>query len=292
MKPFRVSATGSLADMQAGVDIGKVFGGYFSSTENVRRFCEVGLMPIESMLPKQIVYVDFGGGQGALTAEVVRALKEKGHAVKAIVVDSNEVFLREAQARGFQTTLSNLETCEGAEVNLITMRAVLHYNNASVQLEILKNAYRLLKKGGYLIHQVSSGTEENCRLRSAIVNIPELGRGTQGEYHWTSVEETHALHVQAGFEDTKIAGDAPACTWGPEEQWERFNTKRTQEAQQANNQELLSVIASERKVYVEAANTLIRTALQKDGAEKTGIESKPDGTYLIHYRYPIFVSRK
>ena len=63
-------ATGTLADIKANTQIGKVHGGYFSSDKNIKEFIKVGISPIVPDLQKEIIYLDFGGGEGVLTINV------------------------------------------------------------------------------------------------------------------------------------------------------------------------------------------------------------------------------
>ncbi len=236
LKKFRASAIGSRADIKAGVDISKVHGGYFSSPKNTKSLLRIGVAAIEKNVPKIVKYADFGGGQGLLARPVVDFLKTKGHTVRAVVADSNENYLAEAKKKGLAVALCNLESCPISDLDLLTMRAVIHYNTPPKQRKIIRNVFSSLKVGGYFVHQVSSGSVANCTLRAAIVNLPELGRGGAGKYHWTSVDEALQLHENAGFSDTYIAGYAPSASWGPEEQWERFNKKLIDDATREQNQ--------------------------------------------------------
>lgn len=77
-KLFEAFASGSKADIQAGVDISKVHGGYFSSVKNAQDFCDFGIGSIEKNLPREMTYMDFGGGQGFLGRLVKSYLEERG----------------------------------------------------------------------------------------------------------------------------------------------------------------------------------------------------------------------
>ena len=292
LKKFRASAIGSRADIKAGVDISKVNGGYFSSPKNNKSLLKIGVAAIEKKLPKIVKYADFGGGQGLLARPVVDFLKTKAHTVRGVVVDGNENYLAEAKKKGLAVALCNLESCPISNLDLLTMRAVIHYNTPPKQRKILRNVFSSLKVGGYFVHQVSSGSVANCTLRAAIVNLPELGRGGAGKYHWTSVDEALQLHEDAGFSDTYIAGYAPSASWGPEEQWERFNKKLIDDATREQNQKKLQKILHRREKYFTAANAVIKKFLKKYGAKETGIEQKSNGNFTIHYPYPIIISRK
>ncbi len=291
-KQFKASAIGSNADIQAGVDISKVVGGYFENPENTKGFCEVGIKPLEGQLPHEVRFVDFGGGDGFLASQVEMYLKNDGFVVDALVMDGNESYVEKAKQRGLATTICNLEECNIDGVNLATVRAVLHYNPPEKQLAIINNICRSLNEGGYFVHQVSSGSDANCKLRSAIVNIPELGRAGSGQYHWTSIDETLKIHNESGFSDTKLAGFAPGASWGPDEQWDRFNAKRSAAAKEAGDVVAVNEIEEVKKKYLEKANILIEDFLEKYGVEETGIEKLADGRYMVNYQYPIIVSKK
>lgn len=292
MGPFQASAIGSRADMAAGVEISKVHGGYFSNPENTRQFCEIGLVPIQAHLPSSLLYIDAGGGEGFLCQSVLEYLQRVGYVVGAIVADGNQQYLDRAQARKLKTVLCNLEDGPFTGVDLITMRAVLHYNTPERQVAILRSMYQALKEGGYLVHQVSSGSDVNSKLRSAIVNIPELGRAGAGNYHWTSLNETIDLHTRAGFLSTELVGYAAPASWGPVEQWDRFNRKRFEDAQAREDVQAVAEIEQTRLIYLEKANGLIAEYERDFDQQETGIEQQHDGSYLIHYQYPIIVSRK
>lgn len=291
-KPFIPSAVGSQADVSAGVNIEQVFGGYFGSQTNAEAFCKIGISPIEHNLPPDALYADFGGGQGMLAQSVRAYLEEKGHRTQTTVVDGNQGYLESAHQRGLQTLLCNLETFALGLQDLITMRAVLHYNKPQEQTTILRNIYNTLHTGGYFVHQVSSGSEENSRLRSSIVNLSSLGRAGHGDYHWTSVDETIALHRKAGFSETALGGYAPPCSWSPEEQWERFNGKSFTEAILGDDGVALEALRLRKTRYLSEARKVIEKYLREFGSEKTGIEKKTDGTFTLHYQYPIITSRK
>ncbi len=289
---MKISSIGTNADSKARVDISKVHGGYFADKTNLEKFTEFGLKPILSNLPKQISYVDFGGGQGHLAYEVKNFLIENGFEVTAIVADANDEYLKVAEKVGLETKHCNLEENNFSELDLVTMRAVLHYNTPENQKMILKNIYNSLKKGGYLVHQNSSGNKENCELRSAIVNIPELGRAGSGNYHWVSEEEYDSLLKEAGFTEIIHGGYAKANSWGPEEQWDRFNAEITKDAVENNNQEELSEIEARKKIYLEKTYKIIEEYSEKYGKDYIGIKESKNRAPLIEYLYPIVISKK
>ena len=73
-----IKAVGTRADISGKVEIGKVFGGYFSNPANAQAFVDLGVKPIFEDLPKSIKYSDFGGGDGYLGKFVADFLKKHG----------------------------------------------------------------------------------------------------------------------------------------------------------------------------------------------------------------------
>lgn len=289
---MKTNAIGTIADKNSGVDISKVFGNYFSNTKNLDAFVSLGIAPIKNNLPKSVNYIDFGGGQGHLAFCVKEYLQTAGFKVITTVADANDGYLELSKKKGLETKLSNLDNVDFKDVDLITMRAVLHYNTPADQISILKNIFKSLKKGGYLVHQNSSGNIENCELRSAIVNIVELGRAGSGNYHWASESEYEEELKQAGFTNIIHAGYAPPGTWGPESQWERFNDEKTKKAIDAGDIRSSTDLEEKRKVYLAKAYKLIGEYSSKYGKEYLGIKDLPDGKVVIEYLYPIIISRK
>ena len=289
---FAKKITGTRADIAAGVEISKVHGGYFSSKKNVEEFIRIGIEPIEKNLPKELVYLDYGGGEGILSEEVSNHLISKGHKVKAIVVDANPKYLEVAKGRGLFTELSNIQESKIKSANLITMRAVIHYNNQENQQGIFNKVFQTLTKGGYLVNQVSSGSKENCELRSAIVNIPSLGRAVSNEvYRWTSESDCIEMLKKAGFKENVLAGYAPKNDWSPEEQWDRFNKNKTEKARENKDEKELKDIKEKMEKYLKEANKLIESYTEKFSNSNLGVIKK-DETYTINYTYPIIISRK
>ncbi len=290
--PSKINA-GTAADLKGGVDIGKMHRGYFSDQKHLNEFITIGLKPIIDHRLKKIKFADFGCGQGQLAFAIKNYLKTIIKNVEAIGIDANPIFLKTAKEQSITSVFGNVAEISLTNLNLATMRAVLHYNDAETQINIIKNIYHSLKNGGTFIHQVSAGTKENCSLRTNIVNLPYLGRGDQEKnYLWTSTEETLELHRTAGFNDTSVVGYASPCFWTIEEQWDRFNAKATEEAKINNNEIKIKSLSERKVIFIEQATLAIKTAIEKDGLEKTGVELLSDGTYRIHYVYPIILCSK
>ncbi|MFA6432211.1 MAG: class I SAM-dependent methyltransferase [Candidatus Paceibacterota bacterium] len=130
---MKTDSIGTNADVAASVDISKVHGGYFADPKNIAMFVKLGIAPIARNIPKIVKYVDFGGGQGHLTIGVKTYLESMGFSVNAVVADANDKYLSLAKERGLQTKMCNLEDCDLPDLNLVTMRAVLHYNTTDNQ---------------------------------------------------------------------------------------------------------------------------------------------------------------
>jgi hypothetical protein len=289
---MKITAIGTQADSAAKVDISKVHGGYFSDPENIERFIEVGIAPIVPELPREVKYVDFGGGQGDLALGVKRYLEANGRTVHAIVADANEEYLHIAETKGLEINPCNIEETTFSDLDLITMRAILHYNSPAQQKLIIKRAFNSLRAGGFLIHQNSSGTKANCELRSALVNIPELGRAGAGDYCWVSEDEYTFLSKDVGFSNTSHVDYAKANSWGPEEQWDRFNSEITKRALEEKDEDTFNDIQKRKKIYLEKAIELIKQYSKVHTTESLQITRAPNGQIEIGYLYPIVVSRK
>lgn len=292
-KKFIPSAVGTQSDLKADVNMAKVFGGYFSSLEVAQYFIEIGIKTIQKELPTDLRYADYGGGQGFLTKIIAEWLKTQGHNVDAFVVDGNAKFLQIAEKDGLKTIECNLESCDFREADLVTMRAVNHYNSPDKQIEILKNAAKSLKENGFLISQISSGSEKNCRLRSNIVNLKSLGRAGEDEkYYWTTIEEYNEFLKTADFVHIEVLGYAPDCSWSPEEQWDRFHEKETKEAEADNNVDKIEKINKRKKLFLKEAYLLIKNYVDMFGEEILGINFDESGKANIKYKYPIIKSQK
>ncbi len=221
------ASIGTSADMKAGVQISKVHGGYFSNEKNAEAFCKIGIDKILPNLPKKLILVDFGGGEGFLTKYVKNYLIARGYKVDASVLDANTQYLEIAKSVGLSIIQSSIQDSKIKNVDLGIARAVVHYNSKEKQQELFNKIFESLKEGGYFVHQLSSGSEENCKLRSDIVNIKSLGRAVAGfKYKWLSEKDCLSRMKKAGFKENFVVGYAPTNSWGPQEQWDRFNKKK------------------------------------------------------------------
>jgi hypothetical protein len=292
MKKLQASV-GTSADMAAGVKISQVYGGYFSDAKNAETFCEIGIKEILPNLPKKITLIDFGGGEGFLTKHVRDYLISKGYEVEASVLDANFQYIEIAKSEGLSVILSSIQDSNVKNTDLIIARAVIHYNPAEMQQSIFNKIFDALKNGGYFIHQLTSGSKENCKLRSDLVNIKSLHRAADDfKYKWISEKECIRMLKKAGFKENFVAGYAKANAWGPQEQWERFNKNRTDEAKLSGDKILLEKIEKEKEIYLTEANNLVKKYLAKYKNRDNDIKKIDEVTYLVEYPYPIIISRK
>ncbi len=287
-----IKSIGTNADKMARVDISKVYKGYFSDPKNIARFIELGIQPIFNHFPMEMTYVDFGGGQGHLAVGVKKYLENSGRKIRTVVVDANEDYLKDSEEKGLEIQLCNLEEVSFSNLDLVTMRAVLHYNAPKDQRLILKNILNSLKTNGHLVHQNSSGNKENCDLRSAISNIPELGRAGSGNYHWICEDDYFQILKEVGFKEITHVGYTKSNEWSPEEQWDRFNSDIVQKVLKNNNQNDLNKIEDRKSIYLQKAYGLIDEYSNKYGKEYLGIIDTGEGRVLIRYSYPIIISKK
>ena len=165
LKP--ADAPGVMTDFNSDVKIGLVHGGYFSSPERAKEFVDIFFESIGKDLPEEVHYADLGCGEGFLGSVVTDFLQREGHKVRTELVDGNPKNVEESKKTGYKCTLADLKEYKGeSPYDLISMRAVNHYNSLSDQEMIMINILENLKEGGFLVNQLSSGTDENCQLRN------------------------------------------------------------------------------------------------------------------------------
>lgn len=279
---FSVLSAGVIADIQSKVKIGKVFKGYFSSPVNAKTFTQIGLPHIASILPAELKLADFGGGDGYLTCEVKNFLEKHNKIVEGIVIDGNPNFLEEAAKKGFITLEASLEETKLKNIDLIIMRAVLHYNSKAVQKKILRKVKSALTNEGIFIHQLSSGDYYNVQLRNKIAHLPSLKRiNDTGDIHFTTVDEYLALCKSVNL-STKLIGYAPESSWTLEEMFDRFHpeTQGMTKEQKSDYRD--------RKSFLREAKELILH--YKETTPIKGIEIN-NNTITVCHSYPIFESR-
>ena len=290
---FNLTVGSCRADMMAGVDISKVQSGYFSDQENIEAFIEIGIARVAADLPNRIRFADFGGGTGVLTTQVSIHLATHGHKIHSIVVDANDQFLEQARGSCSEAVLADLETCQIKHCDLITMRAVNHYNPLVKQQKILNNVYRSMSPGAFLVSQISSGSTENCCLRSEVSNLMSLGRSTCSDgFHWTTVDDYLDLLRAAGFANSACVGEAPGSVWRAEDLWNRFNLNATRQAELVEDGDAQAALSRRRETFFRESQQLFQTYDENYSQDITGLNTDDNGEYIIHFKYPVIISRK
>jgi SAM-dependent methyltransferase len=283
----KIKAVGTRADISGKVEIGKVFGGYFSDSTNAQSFLDLGIKPILDDLPKNIKYSDFGGGEGYLGKFVSDFLKKNGKKADTLIVDANSEYLKKAKKLGLKTKLANLQDVKLLNFDLITMRAVNHYNPLKEQIKILENAHNSLKKGGYLISQISTGNKANVNMRNLIKNKLLKLTGEGEPYEWVTTKKYIQILKSSGFKWIKPVGYAPPGKWALEEQWERYNSKKRAEVLAKGNLKEVEKIDKTKEKYMEYAKKLVKM----EKFRNAGVEKK-DNSYVVHYQYDIIMAKR
>jgi|GEM_PF-1286140 len=287
---FRPTSRIVNADKEAEVEIGKQF--CFSEKDVARQFCKMGMVGIEASLPKKLSCADIGGGAGVLAEQTKEWLEDQGHDVSMVVVDGNSYSLDQARSRGLRTEISRLDELNVGDLDLIVMRAVLHYNDQKTQEKILNNIFYALKGGGYFVSQHAYGNGENSMLRDMIASMAIDMDAKENIYHWPTMEDYKRMLVSSGFEDFQDKGYVTDNVWGPEYMWDRFYGQLLRRAQDTNDNQKMRNLEIFRKEYLRRSNEYIKEVIQQYGAEHVGVRSKDDESYEIVSKYRIVSCRK
>jgi hypothetical protein len=282
------------ADLNHGVEMGKINDGYFSNPAMAQSFLDIALVPLMDDLGSEVQYASFGGGEGYLPAIVVQAIRESGREVNGLVVDANPDFLHLAQARGLQIQCTDLEEVVLSGLDLITMRSVNHYNAPQAQQRILERCLASLKPGGWCVSQNLSGpSEDYCRLASDLSRIPELGRvdEQQDRPHITSQAEFNGFMKGVGFDDVRVAGLAPDIIIGPAYYWVRFNGKAQAEAVSHSDAASLEVLREREQHFLRRANEMIETFMASAPPGEAALIEQVDSSYSMPLHFPIHLGR-
>lgn len=283
----KTKAVGTRADIAGKVEISKVFGGYFSNPENAQAFIDLGIKPILEELPKNIKYSDFGGGDGYLGKFVADYLKKNEKKVDTLIIDANPEYLKKAKSLGLKTKVANIQDIKVKNFDLITMRAVNHYNPLKEQIKILKNAHNSLKKGGYLVSQISTGNLANVKVRNLIKNRLLKLTGEGEPYEWVTTKKYIQLLKASGFKWIKPVGYAPSGKWALEEQFDRYYSKKREAALAKGNIKEVRNIDKKKEIYMEYAKKLVKMEkFREAGAKKQG------ESYVVHYQYHVIMAKR
>jgi len=278
----------TLSDLKADVKIGKVGNGYFSSEKNASIFFDYGLSDTVNKLPDNVRFADFGGGEGFLAYMIKKLLEQRGKKVIATVVDANYKYLEEAKTYALNTLSDDIASCSLQDQDFIIMRSVNHYNSLEEQYKILKNCHRSLKSNAFIISQILSGTEQDCKLMSALLNHPLLGRAqTPNQFHVTSKNAFTSMLQETGFTKIQIAGYAPSVNWGPHILWERYHKAEMDLAISNNDIHQAKEINAQKQLFLKDCVELITKHIKKYTKE-THFFQDNNANFLIDLLFPIF----
>jgi SAM-dependent methyltransferase len=284
---------GTKKDLQNNVNMSQVLGGYFGDTKIAESFIEIGILPIQHELPKKIRIADFGGGEGLLLAIVRDYLIAQGFTVEAIVVDSNPEFIKECEKKNLQVELSDLRDCQLEGLDLVIMRAVLHYNALHNQVKILNAVKKSLAPSGKLVAQILTGSEINCQLRKEIISLTSLGEDIYNGYYISQhFEDLEDLLQDIGFDTVKKMGAAPCLRWSLENQWIRFNGPLINP--KSSSPEIYQDNLMMKKFYLfkEQVNTIIEDYTERYGRDQLNIDFTDNLNPIIQNDYLIYCCSK
>jgi SAM-dependent methyltransferase len=284
---------GTTKDLQNNVKMSQVLGGYFGDTKIAESFIEIGILPIQHELPKKIRIADFGGGEGLLLAIVRDYLIAQGFTVEAIVVDSNPEFIKECEKKNLQVELSDLRDCQLEGLDLVIMRAVLHYNALHNQVKILNAVKKSLAPSGKLVAQILTGSEINCQLRKEIISLTSLGEEIYNGYYISQhFEDLEHMLQDIGFDTVKKMGAAPYLRWSLENQWIRFNGPLINP--KSSSPEIYQDNLMMKKIYLfkEQVNTIIEDYTERYGRDQLNIDFTDNLNPIIQNDYLIYCCSK
>ena len=255
------SAAGTRRDIREQTDLARTVP-FFGSIDAARRFAETGVGPIVSELPRRVIYADFGGGQGVLASAVRQFINSNRRECQATVLDANPNYLMQTAASGISAVCGNIEQSSLRNVDLATMRLVLHYNSRRQQAAVLGGIARSLVTDGAFVSQIETGDPMICALHTQISNL--LSREDAAGYYWATLEEYCELLRDQGFCDivvvcredvTEIDVDAALA-----DAWQRFNGAALRNALLASQFEAAEAMSRERDMFLHAANEIIEDA--------------------------------
>jgi SAM-dependent methyltransferase len=284
---------GTTKDLQNNVKMSQVLGGYFGDASIAKSFIEIGILPIQHELPQKIRIADFGGGEGLLLAIVRDYLIAQGFTVEAIVVDSNPEFIKECEKKNLQVELSDLRDCQLEGLDLVIMRAVLHYNALHNQVKILNAVKKSLAPSGKLVAQILTGSEINCRLRKEIISLTSLGEEIYNGYYISQhFEDLDYMLQNIGFDTVKKMGAAPCLRWSLENQWIRFNGPLINP--KSSSPEIYQDNLMMKKFYLfkEQVNTIIEDYTERYGRDQLNIDFTDNLNPIIQNDYLIYCCSK
>lgn len=192
-------------------------GEYFSSVTAATAFCQVGIRPALTKLPREISLLDLGGGDGHLAAHVATYLRDHGRRVTATVVERNAVLAERASLRGLNVVCGDARQAAIRRSNLVIMRCVAHVLDVDELQLLLCRIRERMAPGGIFVTQLNSGTRRTCRLHEQLTNHPLLRRAKPVVF--MTPKEYVALLEAAALRST-IAGYAPPFWTSMRHQWD------------------------------------------------------------------------
>jgi SAM-dependent methyltransferase len=286
------SAPGTQRDIREGTDLLEE-APFFASQIAALEFVSLGLSGIENDLPSMVTYVDFGGGPGILTRAVRDRIIERGHGVRAVVVDANPFYLARAAQFGLETILANIQSQPLDNVDLATMRMVNHYDDLEGQLGLLRSVRRSLASRGILVSQIESGNSAVCALRTKIANLTSLSGEHACGYWWTTALEYQQLLEAADFLSTRVAAtsklDIPVDDLLTHA-WSRFNDGTMKRLLDEKDDTALARLHDRKSAFLREAHMLTIDLLDRNGDSEDGLFYLA-GVLHIRTTTPIFVSR-
>jgi len=286
---FRSSAAGTARDVREHTNL-ELEIPFFGSRVEAASFVAIALGRAIALLPQTVHYVDFGGGQGILAREMTDALIGAGRTAITTVVDANPSYLADARARGLQVALENIESCTMSDVDLATMRLVIHYCGPDQQASILQRIHRTLAPGGVFVSQIETGEEDVCRLQARIANA--LSTESRFGYHWPTLSEYIEIARRAGFDEMDVIGESRAVDTSFNEAlaaaWRRFHGRELRElASQERLIEMNQLLAQRARFFRESHALIAETF-----GNVPGVDTQSQGLQKFRLHYPIVFCRR
>lgn len=284
---------GTQKDLKYQVDMSQVLGGYFGDVTNAQSFIEIGIIPILHQLPQKISIADFGGGQGFLLAIVRDYLVAQGFNVEAYVIDSNPEFLEACEKKNLKVVFSDIRDCTLEGLDLVIMRAVLHYNAVHNQVKILNAIKKSLGSSGKLVAQILTGSEINCQLRKEIIALPSLGEEISNGYYISQHFELLEQTLQnIWFYTVEKMGAAPCLRWSLENQWIRFNGPLEDSISGLSEQSADRLKMEKLQLFKDDANAIIQDYSERYGRDQLNIDFTDNLNPIIQNDYQIYCCSK
>lgn len=191
----------------------KTYNNYFSDKDNIQRFIEV-IKPLLADKELDILYV--ASASGLLGEELVKSLKRG----RLTIVDISKKHLEENKNKKTKKVCFDLLKMDlDKKFDLIIMRSSLDYfPSQKLQVSVLKNIKKHLKKDGIFINQPAyiSNLDERHQMSDIYNKTRKIGNR-----HFQS-SDLHVLYEKAGFSNFKKIGEGKALRLTEKEHVERY----------------------------------------------------------------------